>query len=70
MLIQTIASYTERNTNSKRILQHAMLINTNGMMIVRRLRKIRAIRGKDRRGRTPLWIKIFMGKKREAFMPL
>jgi hypothetical protein len=68
MLAQTIASYTEKSTNSKISVQGAMLVDTNGMIT---LRKIPTIRGKDRRGRTPLLqIKTVKGVKREKFMPL
>jgi hypothetical protein len=38
MLAQTIASYIEKNTNSKIGVQGAMLVGTNEMIIVRRLR--------------------------------
>jgi hypothetical protein len=49
MLALTIASYTEKNTNSKIIVQGAMLVGTNGTT----LRKIATIiRGKDKRERT------------------
>jgi hypothetical protein len=37
MLAQTIASYTEKNTNSKIGVQGAMLVSTNEMITVRRL---------------------------------
>jgi hypothetical protein len=67
MLAQTIASYTEKNTNSKRSVQRAMLVGTNGTMTVSGLWKNPALRGKDGRGRTPLWIK---GLKIEKFLPL
>jgi hypothetical protein len=70
MLARTIASYTEKNMNSKRSVQHAMLVGTNRMITVRRLRKICAIRGKDERGRMLLLIKILKGLKREKFMSL
>jgi hypothetical protein len=49
MLARTIASYTKKNTNSKR---SAMLVDTNGTTTVRKINTI--IRGKDGRGRTPL----------------
>jgi hypothetical protein len=42
--------------NSKRSVQHAMIVSTNGMVAVTRLRKNPVIRGKDKRGRMPLWI--------------
>jgi hypothetical protein len=68
MLAQSIASCTEKNTNSKISVQGAMLVDTNGTTT---LRKIPTIRGKDRRGRTPLLqIKTVKGVKREKFMPL
>ncbi len=38
MLARTIASDTEKNMNSKIGVQGAMLVNTNEMVIVRRLR--------------------------------
>jgi hypothetical protein len=38
MLAQTIASYTEKNTNSKIGVQGAMLLGTNEMIPMRRLR--------------------------------
>jgi hypothetical protein len=59
--------------NSKISVKHAMQVDTNGMIIVRRLMMIptkRAIKGKDQRGRMPLLIKIFKGLKREKFLPL
>jgi hypothetical protein len=66
MLARIIASYTKKNTNSKR---SAMLVDTNGTTTVRKINTI--IRGKDGRGRTPLlWIKIVKGLKREKFLPL
>jgi hypothetical protein len=37
MLAQTIASYTEKNTNSKIGVQGALLVGTNEMIIVRRM---------------------------------
>jgi hypothetical protein len=49
--------------NSKRSVQHVMLVGTNGTTMT--------VRGKDGRGRTtPLWIKTFKGVKREKFLPL
>jgi hypothetical protein len=45
MLAQTIASYTKKNTNSKRNVQGAMLVSTNGTTIVRKILPI--IRGND-----------------------
>jgi hypothetical protein len=38
MLARTIASYTEKNMNSKIDVQGAMLVSTNEMIMVRRLR--------------------------------
>jgi hypothetical protein len=52
MLAQTIASYTEKNMNSKISVQGVMLVGTNGRTTLRKIRMI--IRGKDGRGRTPL----------------
>jgi hypothetical protein len=63
MLAQTTTSYTKKNMNSKRSVQHVMLVGTNGTMMT--------VRGKDGRGRTMLlWIKTFKGLKREKFLPL
>jgi hypothetical protein len=53
MLDRNITSYTEKNINSNRTVQYAMLVGTNRMMIVRRWRKIPAIRGKDGREEYP-----------------
>jgi hypothetical protein len=52
MLALSIASYTEKNTNSKIGVQGAMLVTTNEMITVRRLRMSptkRAKKGKDER---------------------
>jgi hypothetical protein len=69
MLARTITSYTEKNTNSKISVQCAMLVDTNQMTTMRKIRTI--ISGKDRRGRTPLLqIKAVKGLKREKFLPL
>jgi hypothetical protein len=69
MLARTIASYTEKNMNSKISVQYAMPVSTNEMTTVRKIPII--IRGKDRRGRTPLLqIKTVKGLKREKFLPL
>jgi hypothetical protein len=68
MLALTIVSYTKKNMNSK--VQGAMLISTNGMIRVRRLRMSptkRAKKGKDERGRMPLLIRTFKALKREKF---
>jgi hypothetical protein len=57
MVAQTIASYTKKNTNSKVGVQGAMLVSTNEMITVRRLRMTPtegAKKGKDKRGRIPL----------------
>jgi hypothetical protein len=69
MLARTIASYTEKNTNSKISVQGAILVGTNEMTTLRNIPAI--IRGKNRRGRTPLLqIKTVKGLKREKFLPL
>jgi hypothetical protein len=52
MLVQTIASYTKKNMNSKKSVQGAMLVSTNGSTTGRMIPAI--IRGKEVRGRTPL----------------
>jgi hypothetical protein len=51
MLARTIASYTEKNTNSKIGVQGAMLVSTIETIIVRRLRMTLTKRAKKRRGR-------------------
>jgi hypothetical protein len=48
MLARTIASYIEKNMNSKIGVQGAMLIGTNEMVIVRRLRMTPTKRVKKR----------------------
>jgi hypothetical protein len=69
MLAQTIASYTEKNTNSKISVQGAMLVGTNETITLRMIPTL--IRGKDKRGRTPLLqIKTIKDLKREKFLPL
>jgi hypothetical protein len=69
MLARTIASCTEKNTNSKISVQGAMLVGTNETTSLRKIHTI--IGGKDRRGRTPLLqIKTIKGLKREKFLPL
>jgi hypothetical protein len=69
MLARTIASYTKKNTNSKISVQGSMLVDINETTTLRKIPTI--IRGKDRRGRTPLLpIKIVKGLKREKFLPL
>jgi hypothetical protein len=67
-IICPLTSYTKKNTNSKRSVQGAMLVRTNGMTIVRKITAI--IRGKDGRGiMLLLQIKTFNGLKREKFLP-
>jgi hypothetical protein len=69
MLARTIASCTEKNTNSKISVQGAMLVGTNGTTTLSKIPTI--IRGKDGRGKTPLLqIKTIHGLKREKFLPL
>jgi hypothetical protein len=69
MLARTIASYTKKNMNSKISVQGAILVDTNGTTTLRKIPTI--IRGKDKRGRTPLLqIKTVKGLKREKFLPL
>jgi hypothetical protein len=69
MLAQTIAYYTENNTNLKISVQGAMLVGTNETTILRKIPTI--IRRKDGRGRTPLLqIKTVKGLKREKFLLL
>jgi hypothetical protein len=56
--------------NSKMGVQGAMLVSTNKMIIVRRLRMTpikRAKKGKDKRGRMRLPIRTLKGLKREKF---
>jgi hypothetical protein len=48
MLVLTIASYIEKNTNSKIGVQGAMLVGTNKTIIVRRLRMSPTKRAKKR----------------------
>jgi hypothetical protein len=68
MLARTIASYAEKNKNSKISIQGAMLVGTNGTTTLRKIPTI--IRGKDGRGRIPLLqIKTVNGLKREKFLP-
>jgi hypothetical protein len=69
MIARTIASYTEKNTNTRIIVQGAMLISTNGTTTLRKIPTI--IRGKDGRERILLpQIKTVKGLKREKFLPL
>jgi hypothetical protein len=49
MLALTIASYTEKNTNSKIGVQGAILVGTNETIIVRRLRMSPTKRAKKAR---------------------
>jgi hypothetical protein len=59
--------------NSKISVQRAMLVDTNGTIIVRRLRMIpskRAIKDKDERGRMPLPIRTLKCLKGEKVPPL
>jgi hypothetical protein len=70
MLAQTIESYTEKNMNSKIGVQGAMLVGTNKMVIVRRLRMTpikRAKKGEGERGRMSLLITTLKALKREKF---
>jgi hypothetical protein len=58
MITLTIASYTEKSTNLNIGVQGAMLVGTNEMITVRRLRMNstkRAKKGKDERGRMHLY---------------
>jgi hypothetical protein len=69
MLSQTIASYTEKNMNSKINVQGAILLGTNGTTTSRKIPTI--IRRKDERGRTPLHqIKTVKGLQGGKFLPL
>jgi hypothetical protein len=68
MLARTIASYAEKNKNSKICIQGAMLVGTNGTTTLRKIPTI--IRGNDGRGRISLLqIKTVNGLKREKFLP-
>jgi hypothetical protein len=63
----------QKNMNSKISVQGAMLVGTNEMIIVRRLRMSptkRATKCKDERGRMPLLIRTLMALKREKFQLL
>jgi hypothetical protein len=51
MLARTIASYIKKNTNSKICVQGAMLVGTNEMIIVRRLRMTPTKRAKKERAK-------------------
>jgi hypothetical protein len=73
MLAQTIASYIEKNMNSKIGVQGAMLVGTNETVILRRLRMTptkRAKKGKGERGRISLLIRTLKALKREKFLRL
>jgi hypothetical protein len=68
MLALTIASYTKKNTNSKIGVQGVVLVGTNEMIIMRRLRMSpikRVKKGKDERGRMPLPMRTLKALKRE-----
>jgi hypothetical protein len=68
MLARTIASYTEKNTNSKIGVQGAMLVGTNETIIVRMLRITptkRAKKGDGERGRMSLRIMTLKALSRE-----
>jgi hypothetical protein len=70
MLARTVASYTEKNTNSKIVVQGAMLIGANEMVTLRRLRMTptkRAKKGEGERGRMSLLIMTLKSLKRERF---
>jgi hypothetical protein len=70
MLARTIASYTEKNTNSKIGIQGAMLVSTNKIITVGRLRMTptkRAKKGEGERGRMSLLIRTLKALKREKF---
>jgi hypothetical protein len=72
ILARIIASYTEKNTNSKIGVQSAMLVGTNEMIIVRRLRMTptkRAEKGEGERRRMSLLIMTLKALKREK-LPL
>jgi hypothetical protein len=73
VLVRTIASYTEKKMNSKIGVQRAILVDTNKMITVRRLRMTpskRAKKGKDERGRMPLPIRTLKCLKREKLLLL
>jgi hypothetical protein len=68
MLARTIASYIKKNTNSKIGVQGAMLVGTNEMITMRRLRITptkRAKKGEGERGRMSLLIMTLKALKRE-----
>jgi hypothetical protein len=73
MLARIIASYTEKNMNSKIGVQGAMLVGTNETITVRRLRMTptkRAKKGEGERGRMSLPIGTLKALKRERFLLL
>jgi hypothetical protein len=73
MLALTIASYTKKKMNLKIGVQGAMLVDSNEIITVRRLRMSptkRAKKGKDERGRMPLPIRTLKALKREKFLLL
>jgi hypothetical protein len=73
MLARTIASCTEKNMKSNIGLQGSMLVGTNEMIIVRRLRMTPtkgARKGKGERGRMSLLIGTLKALKREKFLLL
>jgi hypothetical protein len=68
MIVRTIASYTERNTNSKIGVQGAMLVGTNEMIIVSRLRmNPKCKKGEGERGGMSLLIRTLKATKSEKF---
>jgi hypothetical protein len=73
MLARTIASYTEKNMNSKIDVQGAMLVGTNKMITTRRLRMTStksAKKGEGERGKMSLLITTLKALKREHFLLL
>jgi hypothetical protein len=70
MFARTIASYTEKNMNSKIGVQGTMLVSTNEIVTVRRLRMTltkRAKKGEGERGRMSLLTRTLKALKREKF---
>jgi hypothetical protein len=68
MLARTNASYNEKNTNSNIGVQDAMLVGTNEMITVRRLRMIpikRVKKGEGERQRMSLLIRTLNAPNRE-----
>jgi hypothetical protein len=73
MLARTIASYTEKNTNSNIGVQGAMLVGTNKIVTLRWLRITptkRAKKGEGERGRMSLLIGTLKALNREKFLLL